>query len=152
MNKLQLKNCWLKSTGNVNQRCTLLVRIPESEQQKLLQWLPFEYAGNFDIETGMVIVTTQGITRDQGDALILKLDGTPSTYSTRDSKGGKHSLGASFNQPYTVTLCLPDDYCVGLYSIQFEQDPPLNSHGQVHVEPTRKPRATPKVELEELEV
>jgi hypothetical protein len=139
MKKLTLSHCWL-STKSYNP-LILTAKVPRKEQQKLLQWVPFEYAGHVDAEAGTVDVVTLGIPREDGEPFILKKGGAKAEYSTRDSKGRRHPLGAVMNQYYQVVLCLLPGGTIGLYSVEFELDPPLNKFGQVHVEPTRRSRA-----------
>jgi hypothetical protein len=136
MEWVQLKNCGLKSTGNVNKPQSFFVIPPESQVQKLLEWLPPSHSRNFDLETEKLLVTTQGVLRAPGDHLILKLDGSPSDYSTRDSRGKKHLLGAVLNQSFTIILCLLNNHKVGLYSFQCETDPLLNKGGGLSGTPT----------------
>ena len=139
MKKLTLKHCWLSTKCHAPLAIT--VRVPEEEQNKLFQWAPFEYSGFINSETGEVDVVTTGIPRAEEDHFILKRGGGKSEYSTRDGKGRKHPLGAAFTQPFTVTLCLLPSGSIGLYSVEFELDPPLNSAGDIHQEPKRRSRA-----------
>jgi hypothetical protein len=142
MKKLTLKHCWLSTKSH--KPLVITVRVPEEEQNKLFQWTPFEYSGFINSETGEVDVVTTGIPRDEEDHLILKRGGGKAQYSTRDGKGRKHPLGAVMNQYYKVTICLLPNGTIGLYSVEFELDPPLNKFGEVHIEPTRRSRAAVK--------
>ena len=139
MQKLTLSHCWL-STKSYNP-LLLTVTVPEEEQNKLFQWVPFESAGYVDAEAGTVEVVTTGIPREECDPFILNKSGGKAEYSTRDGKGRRHPLGAAFTQPFTLVLCLLPSGTIGLYSVQFETDPPLNTFGEAHVEPTRRSRA-----------
>jgi hypothetical protein len=151
MKKQTLSQCWL-STKNYDP-LILTVKVPKKEQQKLFQFVPFESAGHIDAEAGTVDVVTLGIPREDGDHFILKKGGGKAEYSTRDGKGRKHPLGAVMNQYYKVTICLLPNGTMGLYSVEFELDPPLNKFGEAHVEPTRRSRAAvePTINLDEEE-
>jgi len=151
MKKLTLSQCWL-STKSYDP-LILTVKVPEEEQQKLLQWVPFESAGYVDVEAGTVEVVTTGIPREPNEPFILNKSGGGAEYSTRDSKGRRHPLGAVMNQYYQVVLCLLPGGTIGLYSVQFELDPPLNKFGDVHIEPTRRSKAVvePSINLDEEE-
>jgi hypothetical protein len=149
MTKLQLKGCWLKVRGNPQQ--TAILKVPEAEQQKVFQFLPFQSAGYFDADTGEVTAFFGGIERVEGEPFILKLDGTEATYGTRNQKGKRFPMGAPLSQYFTVTVVLRDDNKPVLYSLQFQTEPPLNAAGEPHFEPKRRTKIVPLIEEDELE-
>ena len=148
MQKITLKNCWITVSGNEVLKAR--IEVPEEEQQKVFQFLPFESAGHFDSETGVLTAFFGGIDRGT-DPFILKLDGTEADYSTRNQKGKRFAMGAPLSQHFTIVITMRGDGCPVLYSLQFQTDPILNSAGETHVEPKRRTKSAPVVDPLELE-
>ena len=146
MTKLQLKGCWLTVRGKPQQ--IAIIKVPEAEQQKVFQFLPFESAGYFDADTGELSVYFGGIERAADDPFILRMGGTEANYSTRNQKGKRFPIGAPLSQHFTVVIVMRDDNKPVLYSLQFQTDPILNAAGEVHVEPKRRVRGAVVVEDE----